>query len=202
MKQHWEQVLTSKSESEMSWTQMATSTPRQLIGLTGLDKTAAIIDVGGGVSNLVDALISRGFSSISVLDISPKAIEKARSRLKQLARGATWIAGDITEVKLSPAHYNIWHDRAVFHFLTNIDQRKRYVAQLKQALTPTGFVIMATFSLKGPDKCSGLDVVRYSAASMQNELGTEFKLLKTVEEAHTTPWGAPQQFIYCLFQRG
>jgi 2-polyprenyl-3-methyl-5-hydroxy-6-metoxy-1,4-benzoquinol methylase len=162
------------------------------------DTGSAVIDVGGGEATLVDDLVARGYSDVTVLDISQAAIDVAKGRLGPSSCSVHWITGDITAVELEAARYDVWHDRAVFHFLTNADDRAAYVHQVAHAVRLGGHVIVGTFGLDGPEKCSGLEVVRYDAGNLHGEFGPKFRLLDSVTEVHETPWGTPQQFIYCF----
>jgi ubiquinone/menaquinone biosynthesis C-methylase UbiE len=159
------------------------------------------MDVGGGASTLVDDLLDDDYECIAVVDISTVAIERAKERLGTRAKHIEWIAGDITQCSLPFSHYDLWHDRAVFHFLTEMEDRRTYVNSVMAALKPGGFLIVAGFALTGPERCSGLDVVRHSPDSLQKEFGKGYRLLKHVQEDHCTPSGARQDFVYCLFKR-
>ncbi len=173
----------------------------QLIQQLANDKSETLIDVGGGASTLVDHLIADGFQQITVLDLSEAALSIAKNRLGKRAREATWLEADITQVVL-PAHaYHLWHDRAVFHFLTAPADRQRYVATLHHALKTGGTAILAAFALDGPTHCSGLEIMRHSPESLSAELGNEFELVKTIHETHQTPFNTEQRFVYCVFQR-
>lgn len=196
-KAHWEHVYQSKATDEVSWYSPHLDVSLKLIEAAGTHGDAAIIDVGGGESTLVDDLVSRGYKDVTVLDISPVAIEVAKSRLGPSAASVHWIAGDITDVSLGGARYDLWHDRAVFHFLTDDNDRAAYVRQVARAVRPGGHVIIATFGPEGPEKCSGLDVVRYDAGGLHRQFGPKFRLLDSVTELHETPSGALQQFLYC-----
>jgi SAM-dependent methyltransferase len=160
-----------------------------------------LIDVGGGASTLVDDLLEAGFLHVTVLDVSRLAIESICSRLGSRASSVNWIIGDVLTADLPTAHYDLWHDRAVFHFLTSEDDRATYVRTLRESLRAQGQLIIATFGPDGPTHCSGLDVVRYSAESLRSELGSDFQLVATEVELHRTPSGAEQSFTYCRFQR-
>ena len=196
---HWEEVYSTKSANAVSWYQEHSELSLKLIHRTGLPSTTSIIDVGGGASTLVDDLTRLGYSDVSVLDISKAALDVARGRLS--AQNVSWIEGDITKIDLPEKRYDIWHDRAVFHFLIAAEDRHRYVDLLRKTLRPDGHVIMATFSETGPEKCSGLEVKRYSAEKLQEELGDSFKLIEHLFETHKTPFGTEQHFIYCHFQK-
>ena len=197
-KAHWENVYQTKAVDEVSWYRPHLEVSLRLIEQATTDSGSAVIDVGGGEATLVDDLVASGFRDVTVLDISQSAIEVAKGRLGSCAASVHWIAGDITAVELETARYDVWHDRAVFHFLTNADDRAAYVRQVARAVRPGGHVIVATFGLEGPEKCSGLDVVRYDTDSLHGEFGPKFRLLDSVTELHETPWGMPQEFMYCF----
>lgn len=198
IKAHWENVYQTKAVDEVSWYRPHLEVSLRLIEHATSDSGSAIIDVGGGEATLVDDLVARGYSDVTVLDISPAAMEVARSRLGSSAASVHWITGDITALELEAARYDVWHDRAVFHFLTSADDRGAYVRQVARAVKLGGHVIVATFGPDGPEKCSGLDVVRYDAENLHSEFGPKFRLLNSVTELHETPWGTPQQFMYCF----
>lgn len=195
LKEHWNRIYQTRASSEMSWTQEVPKTSLDLIHKTGVTKQAAIIDIGGGLSSLVSHLIDLGFSQLSVVDISDIAIRKNRESLGERAKAVNWLVGDITDISLPHDHFDVWHDRAVFHFLTEENKRLAYKKHLMQALKPGGWVILSTFSTEGPEKCSGLSVVRYDENSLLKELGPRFKLGEVVRETHKTPWGVDQAFI-------
>lgn len=199
-KSHWETVYNTKKPTEVSWYQNDPVISLELIASTRIDLDQKIIDVGGGASILVDALLKKGFKDISVLDISLKAIQYAQERLNQSAQRIKWIESDIMEFE-SPDRYDLWHDRAVFHFLTNSQDRKKYIRIMEKSVKPGGHVIIGTFSLEGPPKCSGLDVERYDVHKMKEELGSSFELVRSKDEVHMTPWGKEQKFLYCHFRR-
>lgn len=196
-KTHWEQVYTTKEPNSVSWFQEHAEQSLRLIHATDLGTTAAIIDIGGGASTLVDDLVAESYRDITVLDLSAAALAAARQRNGNRAQDIEWIEGDITEVQLPASRFDIWHDRAVFHFLTEADSRRRYIQQVLQAVRPGGYIIIATFAEDGPEKCSGLPVMRYSPLTLHAEFGDGFKLLTHEKEAHSTPFGTTQQFIYC-----
>jgi SAM-dependent methyltransferase len=197
---HWERVYTSKNETEVSWFQERPETSLNLIRQTGATAESAIIDIGGGASRLVDALLRAGFRSLAVLDLSGAALAAARARLGADASRVDWIVTDVTQWK--PARqYDIWHDRAAFHFLTDPADRAAYLTRLRHALSPAGHVIIGTFAADGPEKCSGLPVRRYDAEGLQQTLGKDFRLMSSHREPHTTPWGATQSFQFARFQR-
>lgn len=197
-KAHWETVYQTKKVDEVSWYRPHLETSLRLIAHAAPGTDSAVIDVGGGEATLVDDLVARGYADVTVLDISQAAIEVAKARLGPASASVHWITGDITAVELGAARYDVWHDRAVFHFLTSADDRAAYVRQVARAVKLGGHVIVATFGLGGPEKCSGLDVVRYDAQNLHGEFGPKFRLLDSVTELHETPWGTPQEFMYCF----
>jgi len=199
-KNHWEGIYSDKKAAEVSWYQQYPQQSLALIKATGITPQASIIDIGGGASTLVDSLLEAGYENLSVLDISHAAIEQARARLGQQAARVKWLEQDITKF-VSEDAFDVWHDRAVFHFLTDADDRASYVRAMFGALNPGGHAIVATFDLDGPEKCSGLDIVRYSPETMSEVFGDDFKLVETQTEKHTTPGGASQSFVYCRFVR-
>lgn len=198
-KKHWEQVYGTKTPDQVSWYSPHLNASLELIKRTALPRTARIIDVGGGESTLVDDLLARGYESITVLDISQKAIDVCRKRLGRAAERVHWIAADITqaELELGPPQFDVWHDRAVFHFLTTERERAAYVHRVTRSVKIGGHVIVGTFGPEGPTRCSGLDVVRYDEDSLHREFGSHFRLLVSSKESHRTPSGAVQQFLYC-----
>jgi SAM-dependent methyltransferase len=197
---HWDTIYTEKLPQKVSWYAPHLETSLKLIEQLASDRAASIIDVGGGVSTLVDDLLSRGYTDITVLDISQAAIDAARMRIGRAAESVRWISGDITKCDLRPAAFDLWHDRAVFHFLTEANARRAYASQIARAMKPGGHVVISTFGVEGPTRCSGLDVVRYDAASLQAELGENLRLLGSSNEQHPTPSGTSQQFLYAWFQ--
>ena len=197
-KTHWDALYRAKAPDALSWYRPHLETSIALIQRVAPDPSASIIDIGGGESTLVDDLLAKGYRNVTVLDISPTAIEVARRRLGEPARQVSWLAADVTQAALPPRHYDVWHDRAVFHFLTAAEQRAAYVRRVAKAMKPGGHVIVATFGPEGPEKCSGLDVVRYNADSLHDEFGSQFRLLESATELHQTPFGTTQQFLYCL----
>jgi ubiquinone/menaquinone biosynthesis C-methylase UbiE len=200
-KQHWEEIYTSKPTDAVSWFQPHASLSLDLIKATGVAKDAGIIDVGGGASTLVDDLLANGYNDLTVLDLSAHAMQAARQRLGKDERMVRWIEADITEVDLPPKRYDIWHDRAVFHFLTTPEAREAYVQTVFRSVKPGGHVIVATFAEDGPLECSGLPVMRYRPDELHDEFGEAFTLLKHTREAHHTPAGKVQQFVYCYCRR-
>jgi 2-polyprenyl-3-methyl-5-hydroxy-6-metoxy-1,4-benzoquinol methylase len=199
-KTHWETVYQTKAATEVSWYRWHLDKSLALIAQAAPDPNAAIIDIGGGEATLVDDLIERGYQHLSILDISQAAIDTTRKRLGEVSDRVNWLVDDITTADLPQQQYDVWHDRAVFHFLTLPAQRAAYVRQVLNAVKPGGHVIMATFGVDGPEKCSGLEIVRYDSASLEAEFGDRFQLLATSTELHETPFHTTQQFLYCHFQ--
>jgi SAM-dependent methyltransferase len=197
-REHWEHIYREKSASDVSWYQPTPATSLDLIRRVTSDLQAPVIDVGGGASTLVDGLLARGYEDVTVLDLAGAALAVARQRLGENADRVTWIESDVLTAPLPATHFDIWHDRAVFHFLTNEDDRARYVAKVRDSVRPAGHVIVASFAPDGPTRCSGLDVMRYSPEAMHAEFGNDFRLLESRREAHRTPWGTTQSFVYCL----
>ncbi len=197
-KQHWEKVYGLRAVDAVSWYQ---KNPRKSLDMiSSACKKGAVIDVGGGASVLADRLVELGYA-VSVLDISPRALAAAKERLGVAASSVAWIEGDINSVALPEEAYDVWHDRAVFHFLTDKADRSKYLDQLRRALKPGGSVVISTFSLAGPPKCSGLDVARYSPETLSKEFGKEFELVESKSESHLTPFETRQEFVYCRFKR-
>ena len=201
LKTHWENIYKTKFSKDVSWFKPRLDKSLELILKHGLSKDVAIIDVGGGASTLPDDLLDKGFKNITVLDISTEAIKVSKDRLGKKASFVQWIEADITQASLKPSHYDLWHDRAVFHFLTSVHDRRKYIDQLKQSLKSGGHAIISTFSLKGPLKCSGLEIIRYSSETLCAELGDLFNLIESFEENHPTPFGTAQAFVYCCFKK-
>lgn len=199
-KEHWNQVYQANSPDDVSWYQTRPTTSLDLIGAAGTAKDEGVIDVGGGASVLVDALLDAGFTRLAVLDISAAGLEHAKQRLGARAVEVAWIEADVTEFNPTD-RFSLWHDRAVFHFLTGEADRRKYIQNMTHALTPDGRVIIATFGIEGPLKCSGLAVFRYDATAISKELGPGFQLLRQVDETHVTPWNTEQKFSYFLFAR-
>lgn len=196
-KDHWETVYQNKPADTVSWFQPHAQQSLDLIRRIAGDQASRVIDVGGGASTLVDDLLAQTPMNVSVLDISNAALDVARERLGRQAGQVQWIVGDITQVALPEQAYDIWHDRAVFHFLTEPAQRAAYVEQVRRAVRPGGHVIVAAFGPDGPTQCSGLPVVRYAPESLHAQFGEAFQLLEHLSEAHHTPAGSIQQFVYC-----
>lgn len=200
-KNHWEKVYSSKAVDAVSWFQPHAALSLDLIQSTGAARNAGIIDVGGGASTLVDDLVADRYTDLTVLDLSGAALHAARQRLGADEHRVRWIEADILDVDLPARRYDIWHDRAVFHFLTDPAERAAYVRQVLSAVKPGGHVIVATFAEDGPEQCSGLPVMRYRADELHDEFGAAFTLLRHQKEAHHTPAGKVQQFVYCYCRR-
>jgi 2-polyprenyl-3-methyl-5-hydroxy-6-metoxy-1,4-benzoquinol methylase len=196
-KAHWEKVYRTKLPTEVSWYRPHLDVSLQLIEEAAPARDAHIIDVGGGESTLVDDLLNRGYQNLSVLDVSATALAVAKERLGNKATRVSWLCGDVTTFAFPWQKYDVWHDRAVFHFLTKVDDRVAYVRQVAHAVSPGGHVIVATFGPEGPTQCSGLDVVRYDPNALHGEFGPNFQLVKHLTELHQTPAGSNQQFTYC-----
>lgn len=200
-KAHWEHIYTSKPSTSVSWFQEHARQSMELIRQTGAGSQSRIIDVGGGASTLVDDLVDAGYAHVTVLDLSEAALSAAKARLGERASRVSWQVGDITQVALPMHAFDVWHDRAVFHFLTTAEERDAYVRAVLRAVRPGGSVIVATFAEDGPEQCSGLPVMRYSADALHAEFGAPFTLLSQARETHHTPFGTVQQFIYCLCRK-
>ncbi len=200
-KNHWEQIYNAKATDAVSWYQEHAGRSIELILSTGVPRSASIIDVGSGASRLIDDLVGQGFSNITALDLSSVALSATRARLGEKANNIHWIQADITQVSLPQQAFDVWHDRAVFHFLTEPHQRRAYVNAVLNALKPGGHLIVATFAEDGPTKCSGLPVQRYAPHELHAEFGTPFEIIRIEREAHTTPSGAEQKFIYCYCRK-
>jgi SAM-dependent methyltransferase len=197
---HWDHIYGTRSESELSWYQENPAVSLELIRAAGMPKGAAIVDIGGGASRLVDALLAEGFWDLTVLDIAAKGLAAAKSRLGPKAAKVTWICADVTAWE--PARiYDLWHDRAAFHFLTGAAERNAYAARIKQALRPGGHVVIGTFAPDGPERCSGLPVMRHDAASIGTVLGEDFALIDSRRHDHLTPAGRTQHFQFSVFRR-
>jgi len=199
-KAHWEKIYRKYDSTEVGWYQERPETSLQFIENTALSKSDKIIDVGGGESRLAVLLLDAGYRNITVLDISARALQAARQSAGEKAVQIRWIEADVTEYAFS-RQFDLWHDRAVFHFLRDESQRRKYKAALESALKPGGHFIISTFSLDGPKKCSGLNVVRYDVSGLQAEIGANFELQHSGKELHHTPWGERQEFIWCWFQK-
>ena len=196
-KTHWEKVYTTKAPDAVSWYRPHLETSLALIVRAADARSASIIDIGGGESTLVDDLLAWGYENITVLDVSQTAIDVTKKRLGLAAEKIHWLVADITEAELEPGAYDVWHDRAVPHFLTASEQRVAYVRNVAHAVRPGGHVIVSTFGPEGPTKCSGLDVIRYDAESLHHQFGVRFRLVESSKELHRTPFGTTQQFLFC-----
>ena len=197
-KKHWETVYETKNSDQVSWSQKIPKTSLEFINSFGLNKNAKIIDIGGGDSQLVDHLLKEGFKKITVLDISSKSLEKAKARLGKKADEVNWIVSDITEFE-SNTTFDIWHDRATFHFLTTTEQIKKYMKTARKSVS--GFLTIGTFSQNGPEKCSGLEIKKYSEKELTSELENGFDKIRCVTEDHLTPFNTTQNFLFCSFKR-
>ena len=198
--QHWNTVYRTKSDSDLSWFEDVPTVSLAMLEAAGLRDDRCVLDVGGGDSHLVDTLVARGMRCVAVLDVSSAALARARTRLGASASGVRWIEADVTGAwELDPVDF--WHDRAVFHFLTEAADRQRYRTNLMRMVQPGGHALMATFALDGPERCSGLPIARYSPATLLEALGPGFDLVEARLHTHTTPWGAPQSFQYSLLRR-
>jgi SAM-dependent methyltransferase len=197
---HWDNVYRTKREDEVSWFQASPTVSLDLIHAAGIARNGSIIDVGGGASRLVDALLDEGFTDLSVLDLSDESMAKAKGRLGARAKSVTWIVADATRWEPTRT-YDLWHDRAAFHFLTAPEDRAAYAERLLRAVRPSGQVIIGTFAPDGPERCSGLPVVRHDAESIGNVLGPSFELIDTRRHDHQTPMGGSQKFQFSRFRR-
>jgi len=197
---HWEQVYTSKPSERLGWYKPRLQTSLEWISALGLDRGAPVIDVGGGASTLVDDLLDQGYTAITVLDLAEPAIDLIKARLGERSTAVTWLSGDITEVELPENAYELWHDRAVFHFFTELADRERYRDNLCRAMRPGGHIVMGTFAPEAPPRCSGLPVQRYDLERLQESLGSEFRLQRHKKEMHVTPGGVEQMYLYCEFR--
>lgn len=196
--QHWENVYATKAATEVSWYESEPRVSLELIEETPPPR-GRVIDIGGGASLLVDRLIDRGFAKVAVLDVSQRALATAKQRLGDRAEQVEWIPGDVTALD-DVGQFDVWHDRAVFHFLTDADDRRRYVELALRTLPRGGHLILGTFALDGPPKCSDLDVCRYDAERLGDELGPQFELVRQLTHTHTTPWGKPQPFFFGVYR--
>lgn len=197
-KRHWQRVYEDRPSDAMSWYQPTAARSIALIRRIAPDLRTSIIDVGGGASVLVDELLAAGYERLTVLDLAASALEAARGRLGPLASRVRWLESDVLTAALPAGGFGVWHDRAVFHFLTDPADRLAYVRQVQHAVAPGGFVLVATFADDGPQRCSGLPVARYSADALHREFGAAFDLIHSERDAHRTPDGAVQSFVYCL----
>jgi 2-polyprenyl-3-methyl-5-hydroxy-6-metoxy-1,4-benzoquinol methylase len=198
-KEHWETVYSTKSPDSVSWYQEHAETSLNFIENLKLEKTATIIDVGGGASTLVDDLLANGYSHLSVLDLSGAALETAKKRIGSSSENVQWFEADVTEIEFPKLQFEVWHDRAVFHFLTKPEEREAYIKNVMRSVKPNGHIIISTFAEDGPTQCSGLPVMRYSAESLQAEFGENFLLKVQQKENHNTPFGTTQKFVFCHF---
>ncbi|MGB0836113.1 MAG: class I SAM-dependent methyltransferase [Psychrobium sp.] len=201
---HWQQVYSTKDTQQVSWYQQSAAQSLAYITQSELDKSEAIIDIGGGASVLVDELLALDYSNVSVLDISPQALEVAKSRLDEKVEQAEkvdWLAADLLDTEFKQGQFSLWHDRAVFHFLTSENDKASYRQQLNNALKVGGYAIIATFDIGGPTKCSGIDIVQYSWQTLADFVGDSFELVAHCNESHITPFDTTQQFTYCLFRK-
>lgn len=199
-KRHWEAVYQSWSPDQLAWHQATPSLSLDMIAAASLPDTAAIIDVGGGASTLVDYLLDQGYLDITVLDIAASALTAAQARLGARAEDVTWLEQDILHAEL-PQRYDLWHDRAVFHFLVDPAEQERYIAAVQAALKINGHLIVAAFAPDGPARCSNLDVARYAPEQLCDKFGPGFHLVRSQLRTHVTPWGSQQQFVFCHFHR-
>lgn len=200
LKEHWEKVFSTKAENEVSWFQPYPKTSVEFVKLFNLSKEANIIDIGSGDSHFIDALIELGYKNIYCLDISSQAIERLKKRLGNVAGKVHYIISDIVDFNPT-VKFDFWHDRAAFHFLTTEDRINKYIAIAENAIEPGGYLILGTFSEKGPQKCSGLEIKQYSEASMSSRFEAKFDRIKCIEEEHTTPFNTKQSFLFCSFKR-
>jgi SAM-dependent methyltransferase len=198
MKNHWERVYQTKQPEEVSWTQSIPQTSLDFIHSFNLTKSAKIIDVGVGDSRLVDFLLDEGFENLTVLDISAKALERAKKRLGKKAKKVNWLVSDITDYNPETV-FDVWHDRATFHFLTTTEEIAAYLSIAEKAVD--GFMTIGTFSEAGPKKCSGLNIKQYSESELQAQLDGGFEKIKCITEDHQTPFGTTQNFLFCSFKR-
>ena len=200
--QHWETIYRTKAPTELSWYQPEARLSLDFIRRVAIALDTPIIDVGGGASTLVDGLLNAGYRDVTILDLAPAALARAQERLGKRATQVRWIIADVLGAPLPRGSCAVWHDRAVFHFLTEARDRARYVAQAERVVRPGGHVIAASFGPEGPSRCSGLEVVRYSPDGLHAEFGSAFRLLDSVREDHRTPNGSVQAFVYCLCRLG
>ena len=195
--EHWDAVFASKPPDRVSWYRPHLNQSLGFLDGAGIGKSAGVIDVGGGASTFVDDLLERGYTNVTVLDVSETALQAAKTRLGDRASRVHWICADVTRADLPERAFAFWHDRATFHFLTDPLARRLYVEVARRSVRPGGHVVVATFGPRGPGKCSGLDVLRFSPEALRAEFGDEFARVSDATEIHTTPWGAEQEFVYC-----
>jgi ubiquinone/menaquinone biosynthesis C-methylase UbiE len=198
--QHWDKIYSTKAPHEVSWTQENPSVSLDFIHEINLPKTARIIDVGGGESKLVDRLLDEGFADITVLDISAEALQKTRQRLGDRAQKVKWIVSDVREFK-PDSPFDLWHDRATFHFMTSPADIDSYLVRAQQAIRNEGYFVVGTFSDKGPKKCSGLDIRQYTELTLEQQLNLRFQKIRCITEDHQTPFGTLQNFLFCSFKK-
>jgi len=196
-KEHWDSVYRTRGSEQVSWYRPHLDRSLAFLEATGLGRDARVIDVGGGASTFVDDLLDRGYTNVTVLDLSAAALDVAKGRLGSRASQVKWICADVTDPQLPSEAYDFWHDRAVFHFLREPAARARYVSAVRRMLKPGGHIVVATFGPHGPEKCSGLDVMHFTPEALHAEFGPEFARLSDAVEMHTTPWGSEQEFVYC-----
>lgn len=201
-REHWESVYETKRPDQVSWFQPHATLSSEIIRGTVEDRSARILDVGGGASTLVDDLLGDGYERVTVMDLSAAALDHSRRRLGRRATLASWVVGDVLAVPFADDSAALWHDRAVFHFLTDPADRARYVAEARRVVVPGGLVLLATFASDGPERCSGLPVLRYGAGDLQRELGNDFVQLDSCRDVHRTPAGGTQAFTFGLFRLG
>jgi SAM-dependent methyltransferase len=194
---HWEAVYTGQAPDRVSWYRPHLDESLRFLAAAKIEPTAAVIDVGGGASTFVDDLLDRGYSNVTVLDLSAAALERAKQRLGARASAVRWICADVTRADLPENAYDFWHDRAVFHFLTDPAARFRYVDTVRKAVRPGGHIVVATFGPHGPEKCSGLEVMHFTPDALHAEFGDDFAKVADSTEIHETPWGTEQEFVYC-----
>lgn len=195
---HWEHVYRTMSAEQVSWFQSEATLSRQIIERSTPSRTARIVDIGAGASTLVDGLLASGYRNLTVVDLSAAALALAQKRIGDAAAFVKWLAADVLTTPFEPSTFDLWHDRAVFHFLTDAAERAQYVEQVRRAVRPGGHVLVATFAEDGPVRCSGLQVARYSPSTLHAEFGAGFRLIDSHRELHTTPSGAAQAFTYCV----
>jgi SAM-dependent methyltransferase len=196
-REHWENVYATKASDRVSWFRPHLDKSLAFLDAVKLDRNSGIIDVGGGASTLVDDLLDRGYKNITVLDLSETALNAVRTRLGERGSSVHWVCADVTRAELPAAAFEFWHDRAVFHFLLDPRARARYVEAVRRTLKPGGHIVVATFGPHGPEKCSGLEVLHFSAKALHAEFGEDFTRLGDATELHVTPWGTEQEFVYC-----
>lgn len=194
---HWDAVYRTKRPDQVSWYRPHLERSLGFLQAANLDRAAGIIDVGGGASSFVDDVLDLGYGNVTVLDLSEAALQTARARLGERAARVRWICADVTRAPLPERAFDFWHDRAVFHFLRDPQARADYVAAVRRSVKPGGYIVVATFGPHGPEKCSGLEVLRFSPETLHAEFGADFAKVGSATEMHTTPWGSEQEFVYC-----